>query len=429
MPFLAAAFLLATALWTAASLVLSRRQTAYVQARREAPPADFLATCSIEDHRRAADYVGARERLARWETVAEAVLAAAWALGGVNLVYGWVAAVAPVSLARSVAFLLVAALIGALVGLPFDLGRTFWIEQTFGFNRTTLRRFAIDRAKRAMIALAVSIPLLAALLLAMERLSGLWWLWTWFALLAILLVAPSIFLRWIAPRFNRFDPLPAGPLRARIESLLDRAGFRASGLFTMDASRRTSHGNAFFTGFGRTKRIVLFDTLVAKCPPEEIEAVVAHELGHFLYRHIFFAIARAGILLFFALAAFGWLTKQPWLLPAFGVAHRDDALALFVCMLLIAQAGPILAPGSNWISRRNEYQADDYARRMVGVEPIVNALLRLARDNASTLTPDPLYSLVHDSHPSVALRVRALRAADGGSRDRAGGAALLPAQG
>ena len=177
----------------------------------------------------------------------------------------------------------------------------------------------------------------------------------------------------------------------------------------MDASRRTAHGNAYFIGFGTSKRIVLFDTLLERNNPEEIEAVVAHELGHFKYRHVLFGLARSAVILFSVLALFGWLSKQNWLLPSFGVRYGDDALALFVCMLLASLGGPVAALLSNWISRRNEYEADDYARRMVGVEPMVRALTRLARDNAATLTPDPWYALVHYSHPPVSLRVRHLR--------------------
>ena len=213
------------------------------------------------------------------------------------------------------------------------------------------------------------------------------------------------------PRFNRFTPLADDRLRARIEALLARSGFQSSGLYTMDASRRTAHGNAYFIGFGRTKRIVLFDTLLERSTPDEIEAVVAHELGHFLHRHVLFGLLRGALVLFAVLAGFGWLTRQPWLLPQFGLdGVHDDAVALFVCSLLASVFGPLLAPLGNWISRKNEYQADDYARRTVGVEPMVGALTRLARDNASTLTPDPLYALVHHSHPTVPSRVRHLRA-------------------
>ena len=227
--------------------------------------------------------------------------------------------------------------------------------------------------------------------------------------------APAVFVRLIAPRFNRFTPLEDGPLKTGIERLLAASGFRSSGLFTMDASRRTAHGNAYFIGFGRAKRIVLFDTLIAKSSESEIEAVIAHELGHFRHRHIWFGLAQGAVITFVALAGFGWLCKQPWLLPAFGIREGDDAVRLFVCLLLASAVSPLLSPVSNWISRRNEFQADDYARRQVGAAPLISALTGLARDNASTLTPDPLYALAHYSHPPVPIRVRHLREREAGA--------------
>lgn len=408
MPPLSLAFIAATAAWTILSIWLSLRQTAFVARHRDAVPADFADTLSLDEHRKAADYSQARERLTRFETLASAIPPLAFALGGIDLLYNAVAAVVPAGIWRGVAFLVATGLVGALVDLPFAAARAFGIETRFGFNRTTPARFVADRLKQAAITLAVTVPLLAALLWVMRALTGLWWLYAWVGMLVIMVLAPTIFVRFVAPRFNTFTPLE-GTLAARIESLLTRVGFRSSGLFLMDASRRTAHGNAYFIGFGRTKRIVLFDTLVDKSPPDEIEAVVAHELGHFKHRHVIFGLARAALMLLVVLAAFGWLAKQPWLLPSFGVSAHDDAAALFVCMLLASVIGPLTAPLSNWISRRNEYQADDFARRAVGADPMVGALTRLARDNASTLTPDPIYALVHHSHPSVPLRVRHLR--------------------
>jgi STE24 endopeptidase len=406
---LALAFVVATVLWTIASLHLSLRQTAYVRRHRDAVPADFVGTITPTEHHKAADYTLARERVARFELLADAIITLAWALGGISFLYGIVAAFVPPSLWRDLVFLIATGVVGTLVSLPFAIYRTFSLEQAFGFNRTDPKTFVLDRLKGAAISLIVAVPLLAALLLTMRSASGLWWLWTWFGLLALMIAAPAVYIRLVAPRFNTFAPLTDPVLRRRIERVLDGAGYRASGLFTMDASKRSSHGNAFFIGFGRTKRIVLFDTLIERCKPEEIEAVVAHELGHFLHRHTLFGLARAAVMSFAVLAAFGWLAKQPWLLSSFGIEVRSDALALFVCMLLASVVGPVAAVAGNWISRRNEYQADDYARRAVGIEPMVGALTGLARDNASTLTPDPLYALVHHSHPTVPQRVKHLR--------------------
>jgi STE24 endopeptidase len=414
MTFLVAIFIAATVAWTMVSIYLSLRQSAFVRDHRDAVPDDFAAGVTQEEHRKAADYSTARERLARFETITDAALSLVWVCGGINFLYGALASMIPTSLIRGVAFLVATGIVGAIISLPFGIYRTFWLEKRFGFNRMTLPTFVFDKLKGAAIALAVAVPLLFVLLWIMRSAMGLWWLYAWFGLMTLMILAPSIYVRLIAPRFNRFEPLADVALRDRIERLLARSGFRSSGLFTMDASRRTAHGNAYFIGFGRTKRIVLFDTLLERSTPDEIEAVVAHELGHFKHRHILYGLVRSAAVLFAVLAIFGWLAKQPWLLPSFGVAYQDAALALFVCTLLAELVGPLSAPLGNWISRRNEYEADDYARRMVGVEPMVSALTRLARDNASTLTPDPWYALVRYSHPPVPLRVHQLRQAGAG---------------
>ena len=409
MPLLLSFFVAAAVLWTAVSLYLSTRQIAHVEAHRATVPPDFASEVSLDEHAKAADYTVARERLSRVESVVDLAVSLAWVAGGINLLYGMLAATVSPSLSLGCAFLIGTAVIGAAVGLPFSLYKAFVLEQKFGFNRTTPLQFAIDRIKGWAISLVVSVPLLLAVLWVMQSASGLWWLWAWFGVCVLMVAAPTVYVRLVAPRFNRFTPLEDVPLRQRIEALLTRSGFRSSGLFTMDASRRTAHGNAFFIGFGRTKRIVLFDTLLQKSEPDEIEAVVAHELGHFRHNHVVFGLIRGALMSLIALAAFGWLCKQPWLLPSFGVAYRDDALGLYVCTLLVSTVGPLIAPVSNWLSRRNEFEADDYARRSVGAAPMINALTRLTRDNASTLTPDPVYALVHYSHPPVPIRVREIR--------------------
>jgi STE24 endopeptidase len=306
-----------------------------------------------------------------------------------------------------VLFLVAVGAVSWVLGLPFAVLRTFGVEQRFGFNRMRPGGFVLDQLKGAALSLFLGVPLLCAVLWLMRQ-PGPWWLWTWLGLVGLMLAMMEIYPRWIAPMFNRFTPLQ-GPLRARIEGLLYRCGFEASGLYVMDASRRSAHGNAYFTGLGRSKRIVLFDTLVAGNTEAELEAVLAHELGHFKLNHIVIGLLRTALVLFLGCFAVGVLCKQPWLLPAFGIVHQDDALALIVCVLTLQMAGPVLGIAGNWISRRHEYQADDFARDMVGAEPMISALVRLARDNASTLTPDPLYALVNFSHPPVPLRVRHLR--------------------
>lgn len=422
MPILLIAFLAAAILWTVLSLWLSARQIACVRRYRDAVPAAFEGSVTLEEHQKAADYTVAHERLDGMASVLDLGVTVVWVLAGINLLYGALAAVLEPSPVRGVVFLVVAAAIGALIRLPLDVYETFVLEQRFGFNRTTPGTFVLDHLKNWAISLAISVPLLFACLWAMRSFSGLWWLWTWFGVLALMLAAPAIYVRLIAPRFNTFSPLDDGALRARIETLLARCGFRSSGLFSMDASKRSAHGNAYFIGFGNTKRIVLFDTLIAGSAPEEIEAVIAHELGHYRHHHILFGMARGAAIAFAILAAFGWLSQQPWLLPAFGIVYQDDALALLVCLTLTSMVGPLLAPLGNYISRRNEFQADDYARRHAGAAPMMNALLKLSRDNASTLTPDALYALVHYSHPPVPLRIHHLREAE--AREPAGAPAM-----
>ena len=296
-----------------------------------------------------------------------------------------------------------------MIGLPLALVSTFGVERRFGFNRTTPGRFVADRIKGAVLGLIVGVPLLYGILWLMRQ-PGPWWLWAWLGLVVLMFAMIEVFPRFIAPLFNKFSPLE-GSLRVRIETLLQRCGFEAAGLFVMDASKRSAHGNAYFSGFGRSKRIVLFDTLIAKNSEAELEAVLAHELGHFKLRHIWSGMARSVVILFALCFALGVLSHQAWLLPEFGIAHQDDALALIVCIVLLQMADPVLAILSNWISRKHEYQADDFARRMVGAGPMASALVRLSRDNASTLTPDPLYALVNFSHPPVPLRVARLRQA------------------
>ncbi|ACB96063.1 M48 family metallopeptidase [Beijerinckia indica] len=414
MPFFSLAFIAAAILLTGLSIFLSRRQTIYVQAHRNTVPADFATSITLEEHQKAADYTVEREKVRRLESVAELVLTLAWVLGGISLLYAVIAAFVPPSLTRGVVFLLATSAISSFLSLPFDIYKTFGIERKYGFNRTTPATFIADRIKAGILSLAIGVPLLFAALWTVSHFSGFWWLWIWFGLLALMILAPSLYVRYIAPRFNTFAPLADESLRTRIESLLQRCGFRSSGLYSMDASRRSAHGNAYFIGFGNAKRIVLFDTLLAHSSTEEVEAIVAHELGHFRHKHVIYSLIRMAVISFAGLAIFGWLTKQDWLLPSFGIAYKDDALSLFVCMLLGSVVGPLFAPLGNWISRRNEFEADDYAKRNVGAIPMITALTKLARDNASTLTPDPLYALVNYSHPPVPVRIRQLRQENAG---------------
>ncbi len=408
MPVLLIAFAAVSVATTLFGLYLRERQATHVARHRGAVPSDFAAAVSLADHQKAADYEIARLQLGRLVALVSLAVGLAWAFAGYDLLYGGLAGVIGRGLTRSVAFIVAVSLVSSLVDLPFGIYRIFRLEQRFGFNRTTPLRFAVDRLKAAVLSACIGVPLLYGVFWLMRDASGLWWVYAWAGSTVLIIALMGAYPRWIAPLFNKFTPLD-GPLRARVEALLRRCGFEASGLFVMDASKRSTHGNAYFSGFGRMKRIVLFDTLVAQNTEEELEAVLAHELGHYKLGHVVTGLLQTAALSFLAFFAIGYLCKQPWLLGSFGIVHRDDALALIVCVLVIEMAGPLVSTGANWLSRRHEYQADDFARQMVGATPMVSALVKLSRDNASTLTTDPLFALVNFSHPPVPLRVRHLR--------------------
>ena len=407
MPFLLLLFVLASLATTAFGVMLRVRQAGFVARHRGAVPPDFVDAVSLAEHQRAADYERARLRVSAAASLFGVAVALGWAGFGYDALYGWIEGLIPQGLARSVLFLVTVGAVSWLLEIPFSVQRIFGVEQRFGFNRIKPGAFALDKLKSAALSLGLGVPLLYSLLWLMRQ-PGPWWVWAWLGLVVIMLVMMEAYPRWIAPLFNCFTPLE-GPLRTRIEDLLRRCGFEASGLFVMDASRRSTHGNAYFSGLGRSKRIVLFDTLIASNGEAELEAVLAHELGHFKLNHILIGLLQSAAVLFMAFFAIGWLCKQPWLLSSFGITHLDDALALVVCVLVVQMAGPALGIVSNWVSRRHEYQADDFARRMVGAEPMVSALVRLSRDNANTLTTDRLYALVNFSHPPMSLRVQRLR--------------------
>jgi STE24 endopeptidase len=406
-PNLLLAYLAWTIAWHGFEFYLGRRQAASVREHRDAVPAAFAATVPIADHRKAADYSLARLRFGELAGALDLAVSLVGLLWAFDAVAGLAASWAPPSILRSLLILGVLWLCGSLIGLPIGAWRDLVLEQRFGFNRKSTGLFIRDALTSLGLTALIGGPVVAGILWAMRDLSGYWWIWVWAALTLVMFAAPTIHVRIVAPLFNRFTPLQ-GELADRIEGLLARCGFRSGGLFQMDASKRSSRGNAYFIGFGPTKRIVLFDTLLEKHDTEEIEAVVAHELGHFRHHHTLFGMLRGIVGLFVMLAVVGWLARQPWLLPGFGIRHADPALALLLAVLLAGAVSPLLGLLGNVVSRRHEFQADDFARRTVGAAPMISALTRLARDNASTLTPDRLFSLVHDTHPPVPVRVARL---------------------
>lgn len=398
------AFSLASQAWSA---WLDRRHARHVLRHRSAVPEDFRGAVTLEEHQKAADYTVAKLRLGSARALLQVPVGLLWLLAGYDLLAGALSGFdAPL---RDVLFVGAFAAVTSLLGLPFSAYGALVLEERFGFNRTTPALFAADTLKALAIKVMIGAPLLYGVFWTMERVSGPWWLYTWAGLVALMLAAPFVYIRLIAPLFNKFEPLTDTAARERIEGLMRRCGFEASGLFTMDASRRSSHGNAFFIGFGRTKRIVLFDTLLHKHTPEEIDAVIAHELGHFKHGHTLFGVARGAATMLVMLAAVGWLAAQPWLLPQFGFEHQTAALSLIAAVMVLGVVTPLLDLLTNWLSRRHEFQADSFAADAVGARHLISALTKLTRDSAGTLTPDPLYALVHYSHPPVPVRVAHLR--------------------
>lgn len=403
-----AAFVAAALAWR---LWLGVRQSRHVAAHRDRVPADFSAFIPIESHRKAADYTLDKQRVVLVETVLiEGVVLLALTLGG------GIAAIDAISqrifgegYLRELATVFGAILASTLATLPFDLWRTFVVEQRHGFNRVTPGLFVADLAKGLVLSLAIGTPLLLAVFWLLERTGAYWWLYTWLAWMVFTLVLVVAFPRWIAPLFNRFTPLEDGDLRRRIERLLARCGFTASGLFVMDGSKRSSHGNAYFTGFGRTKRIVFYDTLVQRLTPQEIEAVLAHELGHFARGHIPRLLMVRFALALLLLAILAWLYQEPAFYQALGLDEPHIGALLAGFSLVIPVFIFPFQPLASLMARRQEFEADAFAAEHACAGDLVSALAKLYRDNASTLTPDPLHSLVYDSHPPAALRIDHLR--------------------
>lgn len=386
------------------------RQIHHVRRYRETVPDVFQASVAPQEHRKAADYTITKNRFSLLGTALEPVLALLWTLGGgLTLLDAAWRNLQLDMLTTGVAVIASYVLINALIELPLDVYATFGIEARFGFNRTTLKTYVLDHLKILLLAAMLGVPLLYAILFVMRHAGGLWWWYAWLLWLAFSLLITWAWPVLIAPLFNKFTPLADADLKQRIETLLTRCGFTSRGVFVMDGSARSTHGNAYFTGFGRHKRIVFFDTLMDKLAPEEIEAVLAHELGHFRLRHVMQRLLVSALLSLVGLAILGWLTSQEWFYHGLGATRPSAYMALLLFTLLAPPFLLLLEPmGSAW-SRWHEYQADAYAAHQVNRSALVQALVKLYKDNATTLTPDPLHSAFHDSHPPALARITALK--------------------
>ncbi|MGA0609166.1 M48 family metallopeptidase [Caldimonas sp. KR1-144] len=406
------AFLLAS---LAVKLWLASRQIRHVARHRDAVPAPFAETVSLAAHQRAADYTIAKLRFGLVQTAFSTAVLLGWTLlGGLGALDAWLRdAFGLGPLTHQLALVGAFALIGALIELPLEAWNTFRLEQAHGFNRMTPRLWLADQLKGLVVGVLLGGPLAALVLWLMGSAGSAWWLWAWGAWVGFNLLVLVLYPTVIAPWFNKFKPLEDEALKARVEALMARCGFAAKGLFVMDGSRRSAHANAYFTGFGAAKRVVFFDTLLAKLSPGEVEAVLAHELGHFKRRHVVKRIAAMFALSGLGLALLGWLAQQSWFYLGLGVAPSlvapNDALALLLFLLV----GPVftffVAPLFAALSRRHEYEADAYACAQTRPDDLAHALLKLYEDNAATLTPDRLYVRFYYSHPPAIERLAAMR--------------------
>jgi len=406
--FLAAlAAALLTRLW------LAQRQIRHVRAHREAVPAMFAQSIPLASHQKAADYTVAKARLGIVDTVLDALILLALTLGGALqwLADLWQRVFAADSIWHGVALILTVFLVRGALGLPLSLYRTFVIEERFGFNRMTLRLFITDLIKGLAVGAVLGVPLLLAVLWLMLAAGPWWWLYVWLVLVVYSLFLQMIYPAVVMPLFNKFSPLTDEALAGRIEKLLSRTGFRSRGLYVMDGSKRSSHGNAFFAGFGAAKRIVLFDTLVSRLQPGEVEAVLAHELGHYKLRHIVKGMALSWAFSFLLLLVLGLVADKPWFYEGLGVSTATLPVALVLFMLVVPEFTFFVQPLISLFSRKNEYEADRYAAENADARELVQALVKLYHDNSSTLTPDPLHSAYYDSHPPAAMRIARLRTA------------------
>ena len=403
-------------LTTATRIWLGRRHINYVQSHRDQVPAAFAGNIGLEAHQKAADYSSAKTRLMMAEGLAQAILLALFTIGG-GLQWidaAWRGFMPDQEILRGALVILSAFVVSGLVELPFDYYKTFVVDQRFDFNKMTPGMFFTDLVKHSVVGLILGAPILFAALWLMQGAGDYWWLYLWVVWSVFNLLMLAVYPTFIAPIFNKFSPLTDESLKARIEALLTKCGFKSQGLFVMDGSTRSSHGNAYFTGFGSSKRVVFFDTLLERLNTDEIEAVLAHELGHFKHRHVIKRIALLFLVSFVGLALLGWLKQQVWFYSGLGVAEASDYMALLLFLLVSPVFLFLLRPLMASYSRKNEFEADEYAAQNADARHLVKALVKLYRDNASTLTPDPLHSAFYDSHPPASIRISKLAMFTGG---------------
>ena len=388
---------------------LNHRQIHHVHQHRDVVPEAFSSSISLEAHQKAADYTVAKTRLANLHGyIATAVILILTFGGFINLLVDWSFSTLQSPVLAGIVFIMLVMLFSKLTELPLELYQTFRIEQDFGFNRSSMAQFIKDQCLHLIVSLIIGVPLLAIMLWLMTHGGDYWWLAAWLVFISFSLLMTWAYPIFLAPLFNTFTPLQDEVLKTRIQALLSRCGFENDGIFVMDGSRRSGHGNAYFTGIGKNKRIVFFDTLLDALDPSEIEAVLAHELGHFKCKHVTKHLVASTIMSLVGFALLGWMSGQPWFYQGLSVDYANPATALMLFMLVTPVAMVFIKPVFSAVQRRFEFEADAFASSTAEASALIQALVKLYRDNASTLTPDPMYSDFHHSHPPASVRIAQL---------------------
>ena len=395
---------------------LARRHIGHVLRHRDAVPAEFAEKIPLSAHQKAADYTVAKTRFGLWAALWNTlVLTGFTLLGGLQALSTALLHVAGPGMVHQILLIVAFAIVSGALDLPFSYYRQFVLEERFGFNKMTLGLWIADAIKGSLVGAVIGLPLVWVVLTLMDRTGALWWLYAWLVWSGFQLLMMVLYPTVIAPLFNKFTPLTDDKLKDRIEGLMTRVGFASKGLFVMDGSKRSAHGNAYFSGFGANKRIVFFDTLLSRLAPPEIEAVLAHELGHFKLKHIIKRIAVMFALSLAFLALLGWLKTQVWFYTGLGVmpllGQANDAMALLLFSLALPVFTFPFSPLTSITSRKHEFEADAFAASHSDARDLVSALVKMYEDNASTLTPDPIHSAFYDSHPPASVRIRQLRLA------------------
>jgi STE24 endopeptidase len=399
-------FLLALIICYSVQFWLARRQSSHVAEYRAAVPDAFKDRVSLEAHQKAADYTIEKGKLGKIDSILSIIVLLMLTIGGgINASFEYWTAQITSPIWAGIAALATVFFVMTLIDIPTSLYQTFVIEEKYGFNKSTVAQFIKDQCLQLALSAAIGLPILALILWVMDSVGSSWWLWAWAIIMGFSLLMSWLFPTVIAPLFNKFTPMQDGSLKDRIQGLLARCGFNSQGIFIMDGSKRSGHGNAYFTGLGNNKRIVFFDTLVESLDEEELEAVLAHELGHFKRKHVIKMLVATSVMSLISLAILGWLINEQWFFTGLGVQQASNAAALLLFMLVSPVFTFFMQPISAYFQRKFEFEADDFAAANAKATKMISGLVKLYEENASTLTPDPLYSAFHYSHPPAAIRI------------------------